>query len=276
MEFKERREKFFARFGISHSVSQEDAIQFLKIGVKNSLENIDYKLPEDQIKKYCNQFGYSAIFRNGPGGRYSDENVFKCITEEKDFHRYLFKLESLFYCDFDRAPSKHPLYIEINNIFINSNLDLLFVKSNNDYVIMPSGSALLDEEIIIKTLKFLNDSAHKHFVDALKAYSQKYSDAYIKSGESVRRTLEEYLRYIFNNTKGLNENIKTLEKKLKEIGKQNEIKSIFHKFFDILDKFFNENTKHHDGDVGEAECEFIILQAGLLLKYVDKIQTKLK
>lgn len=276
MEFKERREKFLARFGISYSVSQEEAMQFLKKGVKNSLEGIDDKLPEEQIRKYCNQFGYSTIFRNGPGGRYSDENVFKCITEEKNFHRYLFKLESLFYCNFDRASSKHPLYIEINNIFINSNLDLLFVKSNNDYVIMPSGSAFLDEEIIIKTLRFLNDSAHQHFVNALKLYSQKNSEAYIKSADSVRRALEEYLRYIFKNTKGLDGNIKILEQKLKEIGKQNEIKSIFHKFFDILDKFFNENTKHNDGNVGEAECEFIILQAGLLLKYLDKIQTTLK
>lgn len=272
MNFSERREKFFERFGISFSVSEEDAIQFLKSGVENSLEKIDRKLSEEQIRKYCNQFGFPATFRNGPDGRYSEESIFKCITEEKNFYIYLFKLESLFYCDFDKAYSKSSFHMEVSDIFKNSTLDLLFVKSKTDYFIMPSGSAFLDEEIIIKTLKFLNEDSHKHYIDALKSYAQKNSDAYIKSAESVRRALEEYLKFVFSNTRGLQGNIKLLDDKLKSIGKPNEIKSICHKFFDIMDKFFNDNTKHNDGDISEAECELIILQAGVLLKYIDKIK----
>lgn len=31
-----------------------------------------------------------------------------------------------------------------------------------------------------------------------------------------------------------------------------------------MDKFFNTNIKHNAGDVKDAQCEFIILQAGLL------------
>ncbi|WP_115707239.1 hypothetical protein [Legionella sainthelensi] len=105
-------------------------------------------------------------------------------------------------------------------------------------------------------MKFLNDNAHKYFIDALKFY-------YIQSAENVRRVVEEFLRHVFNNTKV--ENIKILDRKLKAIGKQNEIKTSCH-------KFFNTNTNHNDGDVNDTECEFIILQSGLLLKYINRIQ----
>ncbi|CEK10134.1 hypothetical protein [Legionella hackeliae] len=282
MEFKGRREQFFNRFGIEYSMLGDEATEFLKNGIKNSLENIDMKLSEEQTRNYCNQFGYSVTFKYGPGGKYGN-NIFECITEEKNFHVYLFKLESLFYCNFSydfhgnkRNLVKENLYKEIKEIFINSTLDLLFVNSKNDYFIMPSGSKYLDEEIVIKVLKFLNKNAHSHFITALKLYSQRSSESYIKSAESVRRTLEEQLREVFNNQKGLESNIKELDQKLKSLSKPNEIKSISHKFFDALDKLFNNHTKHNDGDINEAECELIILQAGLLLKYIDKIQFEIK
>ncbi|KTD33928.1 hypothetical protein Lnau_2072 [Legionella nautarum] len=168
MEFKERREQFFNRFGIEYSISKDEAIVFLKNGIKNSLENIDMELSEEQIRNYCNQFGYSVAFDYGPEGKYG-HNIFKCITEEGNFHVYLFKLESLFNCNFShnfhgnkRSFVKEELYKEIKNVFINSTLDLLFINSNQDYLIMPSGSKFLDEEIVTKTLKFLNKSAHSH------------------------------------------------------------------------------------------------------------------
>jgi len=154
-------------------------------------------------------------------------------------------------------------------------LTITLMKSHGEYIIYPVGSAFLDNELVVNPLKFLNTASHNHFISGLKFYANKNKDDYINAAESMRRTLEEFLRFIFNNKKGLKENISLAGKTLKELEKQNEIKSIFHNFMDYLDKFYNENSKHKDGEIGEAECELIILQTGLLLKYLDNIKPQI-
>ena len=41
--------------------------------------------------------------------------------------------------------------------------------------------------------------------------------------------------------------------------------------FNYLDKYFNENSKHGDGNINEPENEFLIYQVGLFMRYIDKV-----
>jgi len=49
------------------------------------------------------------------------------------------------------------------------------------------------------------------------------------------------------------------------------IRNIIFQIFKLLDRYFNENSKHQDGAINEAENEYLIYQTGLLLRYVDKV-----
>lgn len=282
MDFYNLREDFFNRFGLDFSMTQNEGGEFIRIGVKNILTDIDLKLTKNEIIKFCSQFGFETKFSTqhflGAKQIFRGFNIYNCINAEGNFTLYLFKIQSLFNLNFqknffesEQSNIKNELYDNIRNLFINSNLPLNFICANNIYIIKPSGSKFLDDELIVKPLKFLETKSNQHFVDALNLFTQKN---YIKSLESCRRTLEEYLRFFFKNKQGLERNINNLKDYFKIEKKEvKQIKQILFDFFNYLDKFYNENSKHDDGDVDQAICELIILQTGLLLKYLDNLKS---
>ncbi|MBC6415943.1 MAG: hypothetical protein GDA46_06090 [Bdellovibrionales bacterium] len=118
--------------------------------------------------------------------------------------------------------------------------------------------------MVNKALSFLNKNSNKHFEEALKFYENKTT---IKSAESLRRSLEEFLRHKLKNQKELQENIETLQKKIKN-NSNVEVRNIIIQIFKYLDKYFNEQSKHNDDNIKDSENEFLIYQTGLLMRYI--------
>ena len=141
----------------------------------------------------------------------------------------------------------------------------------NKVILYPKGEEKLDEELVNYVLSFLDESSNKHFEDALKFYQSKN---WVKSAESLRRSLEEFLRFKLKNKKGLKENIGNLEKKLKDEKNSSKIRNIIFQVFNYLDSYFNENSKHNDGKIDEVENEFLIYQVSLLMRYIELIFLK--
>lgn len=117
-------------------------------------------------------------------------------------------------------------------------------------------------------LSFLNKESTDHFVQALQFYQTK---KHVKSAESLRRSLEEFLRNKLQNFKGLSANIKELQTKLKVDGRDAQVKNIIGSIFKYLDQYFNKNSKHNDGDIDDSENEFLIYQVGLLMRYLNNV-----
>ena len=116
-------------------------------------------------------------------------------------------------------------------------------------------------------LLFLNESSNNHFIDALRFYQSK---DYVKSADSLRRTVEEFLHYKLSNSTGLKGNISKLQKILKEDKKDSNIRNILFSVFRYLDEYFNDNSKHNDGNIDDTECEYLIYQTGVLLRYINR------
>ena len=91
----------------------------------------------------------------------------------------------------------------------------------------------------------------------------------------MRRSIEEFLRYRLENKTGLKENINVLQKELKN-NSNPEVRNIIFQTFNYLDKYFNEHSKHGDGNINASENEFLIYQSGLLLRYINKVIPKAK
>lgn len=108
-------------------------------------------------------------------------------------------------------------------------------------------------------------------VEAIKFYNKRTTQDSIKSAEHLRRCLEEFLRFNFGNTRGLDKNIDEVGKQLKNTKKAAELRNLITQSFKHLDLYFNENSKHKDGDIAEAENEFLLYQAGLLMRYLYKL-----
>lgn len=147
-----------------------------------------------------------------------------------------------------------------------SDINLTSSSLENDQIILhPRGERLLDEELVNQVLSFLDSKSNKHFIESLEFYSKNNAT---KSAESLRRCLEEFLRFKLKNEKGLQANIQELQKPLKSEDKQ--IRNIIFATFNHLDQYFNENSKHKDGEIDETENEFLIYQLGTLLRYINR------
>jgi hypothetical protein len=125
--------------------------------------------------------------------------------------------------------------------------------------------------LVDKTFSFLNETSSRHFIDALKSYQKLTPADSIKSAESLRRSLEEFLRFKLGNQQGLAANIQELTKRLKTDKKDPVVRNVIFQTFSNLNQYFNENSKHKDGDIDDVENEFLIYQIGLLMRYINRV-----
>lgn len=269
MNFKDRKEAFYSRFGVEIEPSDPlDLEKQFRSSILNYIDDVDFALKIDEVRYFCGLFGARATFGEGPHGEYG-KNVKKLFVEEKNFTQFLLKLEALisFTCCKSPAILTRSFSNNIETVFKNTELPIRINISRKECVIYPEGCAFLDGELIIKTIKFLNDKSHDHFIKALKEYM---NHNYIKSAEHSRRSLEEYLRFKLQNTKGLQQNIQELCKSKKDQS-LSEIRNTFTNVADCLDKLFNSHSKHNDGKINENECEYIIYQVAVIMRYIYKL-----
>lgn len=159
------------------------------------------------------------------------------------------------------------MIVEIIN---NSDCGIKFKKLEKEIISFPSGEKSLDEELVDKPLSFLEGNILIEFKKALKNFSDSKWE---ECSEKVRRTLEEYLRFKLTTNKGLQAAIPELGKRLKDLPDfpvhlKNTQVTILH----ALDVNFNEASKHQSKTFGEVECEYLIYQAGLIMRFLDKIE----
>ena len=301
MSFK--KEHFNKRWNITSSDSDEETFRKFKTRIQNIFETIecsyiqidlydsvdegietgvDKSVTKKSIFRFCQYYGISQseVTERTIIDRLNNE------ANEKEFYRLIEVILSLEYktshtthykefgCEEDEEPmnqEQKSLIIEkVKEAFYLSDVNMAIGENSNRGIILyPKREKNLDEELVNKTLSFLNKESNKHFEEALKSYQSKKS---VKSAESLRRSLEEFLRCKLENKIGLKENINTLQKKLKESNNsQSEIRNIIFQIFNYLDKYFNEHSKHGDGNINEVENEFLIYQTGLLMRYIDKV-----
>lgn len=196
-------------------------------------------------------------------------------NDEKKFYRLLQIISNL---PITIAPgSDHEIVFRHSRFFHDlceaielSDVNISLVVEDDEIIFYPKGEEKLDDVLSEEVSSFLNPESQKHFVDALHAFSNLSPNNAIKSTEGLRRSLEEFMPFKFENEQGLAGNIQELAKKLKEDSRDPRIRNIVVQNFNLLDHYFYENSKHSDGDIDEAENEFLMYQTGPLMRYIEK------
>jgi hypothetical protein len=276
MNLKERMEKFNKRWSITSSDSYEESFGKFKTRILNIFKDIDDHLTNESITVFCQYYGIEEIWHTQQFSDYSwstnVENRLKQENEEKEFYRLIelifsLDIKSTVGYNHDYTYSKSILFKEVSNAVDLSDVNVSIAATDGEIVLYPKGEQILDKELVDLPLSFLNKESVEHFIQALQFYQSK---KHVKSAESTRRSLEEFLRYKLKNSKGLDANITELKTKLKSDGRDAQIRNIIGSTFGCLDFYFNENSKHNDGDIDDSENEFLIYQAGLLMRYVNR------
>lgn len=275
MNIKEKIDDFNKRWKLIPNTSYDEEFQKFKTRIINIIANIDSEVVDEGIVMFCNLVSKSVEWLSNSQSRWS-LNIIKTFKEEKNEVEFYRLIEIIFLLKYSHTNSiihkfdsfRDNYYNLIKEAIDYSNVNVSIIKKGEDVILFPRGEKLLDERLVDEVITFLNSESSKHFIEALKFY-QKTN--HIKSAESLRRALEEYLRFKLNNAKGLDANISELQTKLKTDGRDPMIRNIIFQTFNYLDKYFNENSKHNDGEIDEAENEYLIYQVGLLLRFIHKV-----
>ncbi len=278
MDLKRKMEKFNKRWNITSADSYEDAFNKFKTRILNIFKGIDRNVTDESVTAFCQYYGIEEVWHTQTYGDHSwSTNINDRLNREdneKEFYRLIeliFSLDiksTMGYGGHSYTYSKNILFRDVTQAVELSDVNVSITASDGDVILYPKGEKKLDEELVDSPLSFLNKESIEHFVQALKFYQTK---KHIKSAESLRRALEEFLRYKLQNTKGLNANILELQTKLKSDKRDAQVRNITGSIFNYLDQYFNENSKHNDGDIDDPENEFLIYQTGLLMRYLNNV-----
>ena len=281
MNIKEHRKNFNQRWNITISDSNQEVFQKFKRRVLNIFtqvvprvfgRDIDDIIKPGSVFQFCQYYSIEEKL-NGYGGKITIIEQLSNKSNEREFYRLIEVILSLdIYGGYDPdGRMKQILINALKEAVEISNVNVTISKSASGVIFYPKGERKLDDELVNKTLLFLNSESNQHFEFALKFYQNNNSR---DSADRLRRSLEEFLRYKLGNQKGLEQNIAVLQKTMKTANDQSQIRNVIFTTFNYIDKYFNENSKHGDKGMNESENEFLIYQVGLLMRYIDKVISK--
>lgn len=275
---KKKIDAFNKRWDFVENLSHEEEFRKFKIRILNDFTRIDRFLDKENISLFCRALGIEEVWKSGySSGNYS-VNVITSLKDETNEKKFYQIIELIFSLDIKNDHdyyahqttfSKEILYSKTVQAVEFSNINLEITRKEGEVILYPKGEKVFDEKLVNEVLSFLDKKSGEHFKSALKYYQAGNKKDAIESAESLRRTIEEFLRYKLDNPSGLHDNIKELFLGLKKDNRDPIIRNIIQRFFSYLDEYFNENSKHKDGDIDSNENEFLIYQAGVLLRYIE-------
>jgi len=273
MDIAKRVSHFNKRWEIIKDEDHQQNFEQFKIRILNDFEDIDELVTEEGIADFCRAFGirkyrYHPDF---PVGKIKNKNIFAKLSSITDERELYFAIDQILNLTFPSLFDFRQLIKSLKESIQLSGLHVQLLHDDEEgYFLSPSGEKEFDQKLVNEVLPFLNPESRKHFVEALRLSMEKTPKSSIKSAESVRRFLEEFLRYKLSNDKGLSSNIVEAGKKLKLNKSADSFINSIMQFFKYMDDYFNKNSKHNDGDIGEAENEYLIYQAGVLARYIHQ------
>jgi len=273
--------KFNKRWEIIDDLTYEEEFKKFKTRVLNIFLDIDNHVTDEGISKFCQILGIPEKWKYAlVGYRKWTKVIIDSLLQENDENKFYRLLQIIFSLPIQTQTtsdyfgeivySRDILYRKLADAIKFSKVNLAITKKDEEIILFPRGEEKLDQKLVEEVLSFLNDKSNKHFVDALNFYEKGVKKDRVKSSESLRRSLEEFLRFKLKNQKGLDKNIEELQKRLKADDRDPSIRRIIFQTFSYLDTYFNENSKHKNGNINEEENEFLIYQTGLLMRYIKK------
>lgn len=327
MSLLQKRKNFFARWGISLAESYDEMVLF--DGFKKRLAK--YFAAIDQIAYNENELFYDIKIDLYKLGLYfpdesSTDNISdlmdRLVLSNDSLPSILFNLKMLIdkvlYYDidwnnnYDNSPYKTGLQLfdcersSENKELLQELIDVSEVNINvlyftNDIGLVeidffPKGSKLLDDKLVTETYNLLLDNSRAQYRKALQCYLNK---DYENSDNHLRKTLESWLKSVFNIEKTLDK-IVTNQKyhikkiiKAKIIEKHGEGKDLTLTQLAYIDTFIDHTVPalseifakyeipHNDGGLKhakteivsllDAEIEFMIYQTGAIIRLINKL-----
>lgn len=331
MSLLQNKRNFFARWGIELTDTHDDVVVFegfKKRIVKYfaAINRVGYDENDLYYELKINSYKLGIYFQDSEFDSYYNnvaDIIGKLILEHDSLHGLLFDLKilidkvlsydvdwssnsydnppyqtglQLFGCE--RAVKNKELLQELIDV---SGVDINVIYSTNNEGLVeidffPKGSKLLDDRLVTETYHLLLDNSRAQYRKALQCYLNK---DYENSANHLRKTLESWLKSVFNIEKTLDKIVTNQQYHIKKIIKAKVTEkhgadkdstltqlAYIDKFIDhtvpVLSELFAKyEIPHNDGGLKhakteivsllDAEVEFMIYQTGAIIRLINKL-----
>jgi hypothetical protein len=160
---------------------------------------------------------------------------------------------------------------EIIKNIVNKSSDRLgfILVKNKVWETFPAGHPGYDRKFVVEVAEVLGEKSKEEFLSALRLYKEGKGSLAVGK---TRRALEELLRELLHNKKGLNSNLAELKKWLDEKGTDEAIIKYFTSLIGFIDQKYNDLEKHNSVNHDSKSAEYFIYQAGLISRYLLRIR----
>lgn len=186
----------------------------------------------------------------------NDTPVWKALQDNEGVPSFVFCLESLFHLPFEMNTLER-LVAGLKEDIQASGMPIVLARSNAHYLFYRKGARLLDERVVNTDLEWLSD--YPKALTALENALVQSSDS-AKQREmldSLRVSLEDFLRQVLGNRKSLENNKDSLLKWMDEHDTNTETRQMMRQLFQFYCDYQNNHVKHGDG-WKPAEVDFIL------------------
>ncbi len=332
MSFLQNKKSFFTRWGIDLTDAYDDTVifdGFKKRIIKYfaAIDRVGYNQNDLYYDLKINSYKLGLYFQDFEHGNYYNaaEIIEKIILEHDSLQGLLFDLKILidnvlyynidYYSNsYDTPPYQTDLKLfgceraNINKallqeLIVVSGVDISVIYTINtqweveiEIDFFPKGNKLLDDRLVTEIYPLLLDNSRAQYRKALQCYLSK---DYENAANHLRKTLESWLKSVFEVDKTLDNILRTQQNHIKKIID----KKVVEKFGSDKDKMhiqltfineFIENTvpmlstlfskyeiPHNDGGLKhakpavvnllDAEIEFMIYQTGAIIRLINKL-----
>ena len=202
---------------------------------------------------------------------FKDSPIYKFLSEERDFIKFIQYLQSIFWLDLD-SEVKEELYLGFREDIELSLLDIQIKRIKKENIIFyPKGSELLDEKVVNDVLDWL--ISYPKVLMNFKSALEKYQDKIYQRNliDDLRLSLELLFKEILNNNKGLENQEKPLSEYLEQKNVPKELNNMYWKLINYYAKYQNNYAKHED-KVDSSEIEFIIYLTGTFIRFLMTLE----
>ncbi len=330
MSLLQKKKNFFARWGIDFTDTYDAAIVFegfKKRIVKYfaAIDRVGYDLNDLYYELKINSYKLGIYFQDSEFDNYYNvaDIIGELILEHDSLHGLLFDLKMLIdnvlYYDIDYSSNSYdnPPYqtgLQLFNcaradtnkellqeLIYVSGVDVNVIYSTNsqggvEIDFFPKGSKLLDDRLVTEIYSSLLDNSRAQYHKALQCYLNK---DYENAANHLRKTLESWLKSVFNIEKTLDKIVINQKYHIKKIIKSKIIEkhgadkdltltqlAYIDTFIDntvpaLSELFAKYEIPHNDGGVKhaktaivsllDAEIEFMIYQTGAIIRLINSL-----
>jgi hypothetical protein len=206
--------------------------------------------------------------------KFKDSLVYRFLSEENEFTKFIQYLQSIFWLDLD-SEVKEELYLGFEEDVMLSLLDIQIKRIKRDNIIFyPKGSKLLDEKVVNDVLDWL--ISYPKVLKSFKSALEKYQDKIYQRNliDDLRLSLELLLKKILNNKERLEKQKTFLSEYMKKKNVPKELNNMYGQLIYYYIEYQNKYAKHDDkvDKVDSSEIEFIIYLTGTFIRFLMTLE----